>query len=76
MTQLVALVLLIALHAPGGRVILLNPASVASMRAEIEEPNALVHDKVRCVIATTDGKLVNVVETCDTVRELIRGGAQ
>lgn len=77
MWELSGLVLLIMLHGPDGRTILLNPATVASMRGGIDgRSNELVQDKVRCVISTTDGKLVNVVETCETVRDLIRGGVQ
>lgn len=67
---------LIVLHDPDGRVVLLNPDSIVSMRADTGKPNELLQMRIRCAIATYDGKLVNVVESCDEIRGLIKGGAQ
>ena len=69
-------VVLILLHDPDGRAILLNPSSINSMRSDTVRKNELLHDRVRCMIATSDGKLVNVTETCDEVRLLIREDAK
>lgn len=63
---------LLALHAPGGQEISLNPAHINSMRAgEGGDKNLLLTGAVHCVIAMNDGKLVNVVETCAEVRRQI-----
>jgi len=65
---------LIVLHAPGGREILLNTEAIASLHAAVEGvKNRNITDAVRCVIATMDGKLINVVETCDEIRALVEG---
>jgi hypothetical protein len=66
-------VLLIVLHTLDGREIDVNPDQITSMR-EAREDSA--DDKaftkgVRCMINTTDGKFVSVVEDCATVRRLI-----
>lgn len=64
---------LVLLHGPNGHEILINPATVTSMHAAIEgQKNQLVTDEVRCIINTSDGKFVSVVETCDVIRELFR----
>lgn len=64
---------LVVLHGPNGHEILLNPAAITSMHASrpgIE--NELMTDEVKCVINTTDGKFVSVIETCAQVRELFK----
>lgn len=67
----------ILLHDPYGRTVLLNPDGIVSMRLGRDgAKNELVHERIRCVIATSDGKLVNVVESCDEIRELIKGGVR
>lgn len=63
---------LLTLHAPGGQEINLNPVHINSMRAgEGGDKNVLLTGAVHCVIAMTDGKLVNVTETCAEVRQQI-----
>lgn len=69
----VAASVLVLLHAPDGRAILINPAAVTSMHAAIEgKTNEHVTEEVRCIINTSDGKFVSVIEGCDRVHELIR----
>jgi threonine dehydratase len=68
-----AAVALIVLHSPDGHVVLVNPDGVTSMHSAIAgQKNQNISDKVRCLVNTTDGKFVSVIETCDAVRELIR----
>lgn len=63
---------LLTLHAPGGQEINLNPVHINSMRAgEGGDKNVLLTGAVHCVIAMTDGKLVNVTESCAEVRRQI-----
>lgn len=67
-------VALVLLHGPGGREILISPGAVTSMQAAIEgKPNQNLAEAVRCVINTSDGKFVSVIETCGKIRELLEG---
>lgn len=73
--ELIVLIVLqwLILHAPGGQEIGINPVHINSMRAgEGGDKNVLLTGAVHCVIAMTDGKLVNVTESCVEVRRLIR----
>jgi hypothetical protein len=74
LAQAVALVLL---HAPDGHGILINPDSVTSMHAAIAgQKNKNISEQVRCLVNTSDGKFVSVIETCDRVRDLFRQSEQ
>lgn len=61
----------VLLHHVGGEVVLVNPKQIVSMHGG-KADKGLYTDEVRCFIGTVDGKLVNVRETCDEVRELIK----
>jgi hypothetical protein len=61
---------LVVLHGPGGHDILINPSTVTSMTGPRSGKN--ISDDVKCLINTTDGKFISVIETCDVVRDLIR----
>jgi hypothetical protein len=64
---------LVLLHSPNGHGILINPAAVTSMQAAVPgKANANISEAVRCLINTSDGKFVAVIETCDQVREALR----
>ena len=66
---------LVLLHSPNGHGILINPAAVTSMQSAVHgKANAHIHEGVRCLINTSDGKFVSVIETCDQVRGLFRPG--
>ena len=66
---------LVLLHGPQGHGILINPAAVTSMQAAMPgKANAQINEAVRCLINTSDGKFVAVIETCDQVRGLFRPG--
>lgn len=63
----------LVLHAPGGQEVSVNVKRINSMRAgEGGEANKLLTGAVRCVIAMDNGKLVNVIETCEEVRRQIK----
>lgn len=67
-----AVLALVLLHAPDGHIILINPDAVTSMHSAIEgKANELVTDAVQCLINTSDGKFVSVVEPCEKVRALL-----
>jgi hypothetical protein len=60
----------LVLHAPNGTTVTINPALIASMH-EPREGSGYLTEGVRCLINTTDGKFVTVVETCADVRAAI-----
>jgi hypothetical protein len=60
---------LITLTGPDGQVIELNPLSVATLRT-VRGTDHFVSG-TRCIVFTTDGKNVNVGETCQKVHELL-----
>jgi hypothetical protein len=72
---LFAAVVLITLHAPNGDIITVNPDSITSMRdraPQNEQDEKLMVKGVECLINTSDGKYVSVLEHCDQVRDMIR----
>jgi hypothetical protein len=64
---------IIALHAPDGREIAVNPAEITSLReARPDDTDDRYFAKgVRCQINLTDGKYVAVIEECAVVRGFI-----
>lgn len=65
---------LLVLHGPNGHAITLNPQQVTSLHAAVPgQKNQQISDAVKCLINTTDGKFVSVIETCDDVRRMIEG---
>lgn len=70
--MLLAQIVIVLLHGPNGHEILLHPRQVTSMHSAIPgKSNAQFTDDVKCVINTTDGKFISVVEPCDTVRQIM-----
>jgi hypothetical protein len=63
-----AAVTFVVLHSPTGGEIIVNPAAVTSMRGG--EKSGHFAAGLHCLINTSDGKFVTVVETCETVRGL------
>lgn len=71
--MIVAQIVLVLLHSPAGHEIMVNPREVVAMHAKNpEQPNEHFTDAVQCMINTTDGKFITVVEPCDTVRRLLQ----
>lgn len=65
---------LIQLTGPEHQVIELNPKTIVSIRT----PRVAEHfwAGARCLINTTDGKIVVVQETCDAVRHIVEDQRQ
>jgi len=60
------------LHVPTGREIRVNSRNVTSLHASVPgQPNKALAEGVGCLINTTDGKFVSVVETCEAVSRMI-----
>lgn len=71
--MILATVVLVTLHGVNGHEIFVNPREVTSMHAAIPgKPNKTFTEGVRCMISTTDGKFVTVIETCEAVRQLFQ----
>jgi hypothetical protein len=63
---------LVLLHSVDGNDVYINPELVTSLRAAIpNKENKLVAQEVKCILYTTDGKFISVIETCDQVRKLL-----
>jgi hypothetical protein len=63
---------LVLLHVPTGAAVYVNPETVTTMRAATAEKNKHITDQAQCLLNTTDGKFIAVIETCETVRSLFR----
>src|SRR5215203_632991 len=63
---------LLLLHGPTGREIRVNSRSVTTLHASVPgQPNKALADGANCLINTTDGKFISVVETCEAVSRMI-----
>src|SRR5215203_4747883 len=63
---------LLLLHGPNGREIRVNSRSVTTLHASVPgQPNKVIAAGVGCLIYTSDGKFVSVVETCEAVSRMI-----
>ena len=73
----VVAVTIIILHSLTGAEISVNPEAIVSMR-DGEHTGQYITKEVNCVVTTSDGKFISVIETCAEVRALIehRGGKQ
>jgi hypothetical protein len=60
---------LITLTGPDGQVIELNPLTVSTLRTVRGTDHFSAG--TRCIVFTTDGKNINVGETCQKVHELL-----
>jgi hypothetical protein len=69
--MILAATVLVMLHGPNGHAVFVNPAEVTALHAAIPgQKNERFTPGVNCLINTTDGKYVAVVELCDVVRKL------
>jgi hypothetical protein len=64
------------LHGPEGQAYWINMDQVTSLRAPIpSDLRASFPRDTRCIVVTTNGKFVAVVEACEQVYQLIMGGS-
>ena len=64
---------LLLLHGPTGREIRINPRNITSLHSPAGQRNTAVTEGAHCLINTSDGKFVSVVETCAVVSQMITG---
>jgi hypothetical protein len=70
--QVAAVVILVMVHGPGNRSILVNPKQVTSLHASVpSQPNKYLADEVKCLVGLADGKFVSTIEPCEEVREIL-----
>ena len=62
---------LITLTGPDGQVILLDPSKVATIRTVRGTDSDHFARGINCLVFTTDGKNVNVGETCDQIKRML-----
>jgi hypothetical protein len=75
---LVAGMWLVVLHRVDGGEVSVAPEHITSMhsKAPTSAQNKLVAGEARCIVWLSDGKLLSVLESCDTVKELLNKAAR
>jgi hypothetical protein len=66
---LISVVEFIELHGPDGQRAFLNPRTISSLREPIASDLKSFTKGVRCVVVTTSGKFIAVVETCTDIHD-------
>ena len=70
--MILAQIILVLLHHPGGAEVIVNPRHITSMHSSVPgKDNEYLTTEARCMINTSDGKFLSVIETCDTVRRIM-----
>ena len=59
----------IELHGPDGQRAFLNQRAISSLREPVDTDLKHFTKSVRCVVVTTNGKFIAVVETCTDIRD-------
>jgi len=64
---------LVILHRVDGGEVAVSPSHITSMHAKAPSSpqNRLVTGEARCIVWLSDGKLLSVLETCETVKQLL-----
>ena len=61
----------IEVHGPDGQRAFLNPRAISSLREPIGTDLKHFTGRVRCVVVTTNGKFIAVVEACTDIRDVL-----
>jgi hypothetical protein len=61
----------IEVHGPDGQRAFLNPKAISSLREPVGTDLKHFTGSVRCVVVTTNGKFIAVVETCPGIRDTL-----
>lgn len=65
---------LLVLTGIDGHTILLNVDQITSMHTEVPsrgKGDRIYSEKAKCLVSTTDGKNLLVIETCDQIRKMM-----
>lgn len=60
---------LVQFYGPNNQIIEVNPDAVASIRAPRQSEREHFHSNVNCLLFTSDGKFIGVMEDCKTVEQ-------
>ena len=71
--MLLAAVLLITLHSPGGRAVYVNPQEVSSVRMPRDVNKEHFAKGTRCVLLMANSQIISVIESCQEVRDKLEG---
>ena len=70
---IIAAVIFLILHTPGNHEVFVSVDDIVSMReGEGGDKNKAFTGEARCMLNTNDGKFISVMETCQTVRDMIK----
>lgn len=67
-----AVIDLVTLTSPDGKYLAVAPANIVALRGRAPGDHGLLHGGVHCVVYTSDGKFLSVVESCNEVRSKIQ----
>lgn len=70
----IGVVALLLLHAPDGHVVRIAPSQITTLHAPkvgAKKEDKLFSEGVNCLINTTDGKHISVVEPCTVVQQML-----
>ena len=70
-TLLMANIEMLELHGPDGQTVFINDHEISSLRMPVVNDLRHFAKGTKCVVVTTDGKFVAVVETCVKVRDMM-----
>jgi len=68
---LIAAMSLVILHRPDGGAVLVAPEHITSMHSAAGGKNKLVTGEAHCALWLDDGKMLSVIEPCETVKQLM-----
>jgi hypothetical protein len=63
---------LIVLHAPDGHEVFVNPQEITVLHQRLVPGESHFTEKATCLINTTDGKFITIVEDCFSVLDAIK----
>jgi uncharacterized protein YlzI (FlbEa/FlbD family) len=71
MLPIIVTVVLVQLTGPDNQIIWVNPEEIVSIRAPRESQQHHFDNDIKCTLQTVDGKLINVIDSCDEVRNKV-----
>jgi hypothetical protein len=64
---------LVVFHAPDGHQVYVNPAEITILHQRLAPGESKFTERANCLINTTDGKFITVVESCLVILDAIKG---
>lgn len=77
MMEALAATVVLILHGVDNREIRILPSQIASMQSRppnnVKKEDRLYHESANCLVNTTDGKSLQVVEPCKAIQSMMEG---